>query len=524
MKPTIFFLINSIDLIRGGLTKASLKQASFFSEMGYETYMLTFNFNPRYPIIRQKLIDLNKIDENVVIRNMYEELEGYEKPLFTEDPPKKASLEILSEGLPLDKRSGYNAYRVYDNGIYSKYLSLNDNGVLDFIDYFNENRYRTKREEYDPWGNLKKVSFMDINSNKPRQLIYYNKNNKAFLSQWNDPSNEKVKRIVLFDKNNSIKTSYVNDNLSHKIDWLTDIINNTNNDRCIIVSDTRSTDEVLVNFNHQKAAKIWRLHSSHLDAPYTRDANITSKTAIGVNNIDAFDLALFLTEEQQMDFKARFSGNTPLSVVPHYHEINKQRGFDKLKPLLSPSIKKDSNVAIIVSRLSTLKRIDHAIKAFQIVVNRVPSAKLEIWGTGDELSNLKELINQLNLDNNVLLKGYTQNPDEVYQKGLFSIMTSKKEGFALSVLESMYNCTPVISYNIKYGPTDMIVSNDNGFIVENENIQELADKMIYMFDNPKETMVMGKNANKYINKHFNKDIYKQQWLEALDIAMKNKFN
>src|SRR5699024_9265274 len=185
MKPTIFFLINSIDLIRGGLTRASLKQASFFAELGYETYMLTFNFNPRYPIIRQKLLEMNKIHfdefcsfqkllemnkihQNVIIRNMYEELEGYEKPITCKTPTKKASHTELSEGLTMEKRPDHNAYRVFKNGLYIKYISLNNDGSLQFIDYFDENRYRTKRETYDPWGNLKKIAYMDLPLNKPR--------------------------------------------------------------------------------------------------------------------------------------------------------------------------------------------------------------------------------------------------------------------------------------------------------------------------------------------------------------------
>lgn len=56
MKPTMLFLINSIDIERGGLTRASLKQASFFAEMGYETKMITFNFNPNYPKIDRKSV------------------------------------------------------------------------------------------------------------------------------------------------------------------------------------------------------------------------------------------------------------------------------------------------------------------------------------------------------------------------------------------------------------------------------------------------------------------------------------
>lgn len=518
MKPTIFFLINSIDLIRGGLTRASLKQASFFAELGYETYMLTFNFNPRYPIIRQKLLEMNKIHQNVIIRNMYEELEGYEKPITCKTPTKKASLTELSEGLTMEKRPDHNAYRVFKNGLYIKYISLNNDGSLQFIDYFDENRYRTKRETYDPWGNLKKIAYMDLPLNKPRQLIYYDTNGKAFLTQWNNPNNGKVQRIWLFDKNSSIINSYVNDNVTYKVQWLHQTIDRLGGSQSVVISDTRSTDEILINLNHPKAAKVWRLHSNHLDKPFTVDADIAPKVKLGFNHIDCFDAAVFLTEEQKKDVIYRVGEKSHLKVVPHYHELS----TGPFQSFISEK-RKDEKLGVIISRLSTLKRVDHTVRAFKNVVERIPDAKLEIWGVGNQYSSLKKLINQLQLDNNVFLKGYTHYPDKIYQKALFSVLTSKSEGFALSVLESMYHKTPVISYNIKYGPRDMIENNINGFILENGSIDELSNKMIFMYENPKTAISMGKKAKKYIDKHFNREIYKEKWLDTVNLALHNKF-
>lgn len=518
MKPTMFFLMNSIDINRGGLTRASLKQASFFAEMGYETQMLTFHFNPKYPLIRKNLVEMNKVHEDVLIRNIYEELANDSKASEIPTVPKIVSLDELSQGLPFDKRKGHNAYRVYNNGLYLKYISLHKDGTLDFIDYFNENRYRTRREIYDLWGNVKKISYMDFTSNKPRQIIYYNSRGQAFFTQWNNPKNGKVERILLFDENGSLSSSYINDPVTPKVDWLKSVIEHTKNERSVIISDTRSTDETLINFNHPKAAKIWRLHSNHLNSPYKLESEIAPMVQSGYNNIDKFDAVTFLTDEQKSDVMNRIGEKSNIHVIPHFHE---EPGFS-VKSLLKPVVKTQKK-AVVISRLSSLKRIDHIIKAFEIVIKTVPDAQLEIWGTGEEEANLKQLVTDLKLEESVHFKGYTHTPDEEYQKGAFSILTSKSEGFALSVLESMYNKTPVISYNIRYGPRDMIVNNDNGYLVENGDIDELASKMIYLFENPKETRKMGDKAKKYIEKHFNKKLYKEKWLDVVDLAIKNKF-
>lgn len=504
--------------MRGGLTRASLKQASFFAELGYDTQMLTFNYNPRYPLIRKKLVEMSKVHKDVLIRNMYEELEGYNKPSLFEGTIKKVSLKELTQGLPFDKRKDHNAYRVYDNGLYIKYIALHDDGTLNFIDYFNENRYRTKREEYDLLGNIKKISYMDLSLNEPRQIIYYNNKGRAFFTQWNNPKSEDVQRILLFNKDGSISKTYMNDNVTHKVDWLTTVINNVENDKSIIVSDTRSTDETLIKFNHPKAAKIWRLHSNHFNGPYQLDSGVAPKVRQAYNNIDTFDAAVFLTEHQRSDVVSRIGNKVNIHVIPHFHEKPKE----SLKSIIKGT-SRDPKLAVVISRLSTLKRIDHVIKAFEIVVKKIPDVGLEVWGTGDQESALKQLITDLNLENNVFLKGYTHTPDEIYQKGVFSVLTSKSEGFALSVLESMYNKTPVISYNVRYGPSDMIVNNDNGYLVDNGDIDELGSKMIYLFENTKEAKKMGERAKEYIQKHFDKKVYKEKWLDVVDSAIKNKF-
>jgi len=505
--------------MRGGLTRASLKQASFFAEMGFKTQMLTFNFNPNYSMIRHQLKKMNKVHKGVEIRNMYEELAGHSLPPMNAAPPVTASIEDITKGYAYDKRKDHNAYRIYKNGVYYKYVKIHELGSIDFIDYYNENRYRTKRVTYDLWGNIKRIAYMDLLHNKPRQIIYYDENGRAYFTQWNNPETNEVERIILFGTEATLTKQYVNDSTTLKVDWLTDIISNEDN-KSIVVSDTRSTDQVLVDLNHSNAAKIWRLHSNHVKPPYQTDSEIAQFVEAGYNNMNKFDVAVFLTYEQKNDILNRTKqSKNNFKVIPHYHETH--RGLFKS---LFQRRKPDEKLAVIVSRLSTLKRIDHAVRAFESVTKEIPDARLEIWGKGTQLKSIKKLISKLGLKKNVFLKGYTHYPDDIYEKGLFSILTSKSEGFALSVLESMYNKTPVISYNIKYGPTDMIVQNKNGFLVENGNIDALAEKMIWMFKNPKKSLTMGKRARKHIDENFSKKIYKDKWLESIDLAMKNKFD
>ena len=51
------------------------------------------------------------------------------------------------------------------------------------------------------------------------------------------------------------------------------------------------------------------------------------------------------------------------------------------------------------------------------------------------------------------------------------------EGFGLVILESIEVGTPVISYDIKYGPAEMIESGYNGFLIEPNDITSLVEKI-----------------------------------------------
>ncbi|MEK5524025.1 glycosyltransferase [Heyndrickxia sp. FSL W8-0423] len=505
MNTSMFFLVNSLDVKRGGLTKASLNQANTFANMGYDTHILTFDFNTRYDKIRKNLIETDQLNKNVKVLNMYEELCGEEELLVKPEP--------IETGV-LDPHVGHNAYRVYENGLYTRYKKYHDDGILDFVDYFNEQRYRTKKEVYDENGVVRKVSYMDINLNKPRQMVYYRNDSQPYLSKWVNPENGRAIRVNVHEINGNIKKIFKNDE-ELKTDWIENVIEACENP--VLVSDARNTDILMIKVKNKKAAKIWRLHSSHLAAPYETDSDIAPTVQTGINHIDHLDAALVLTNQQKIDIENRIGKRDNLFVLPHAAKSSIKKGlFGGVK------VEKDEKLAVVIGRYSAIKNLNHIIKAFKIVLKSVPDVRLELWGEGPERENLQKLIKELKLTENVSLKGYTQNPSDIYQGALFSVLASKTEGFALSVLESMSNCTPVVSYDIRYGPRELIDHHKNGLLVEKYNVDKLAEAMITMFNNPKDSIKMGKLASKKIEKNYNQKLYEEKWINIVNKVINNR--
>lgn len=76
--------------------------------------------------------------------------------------------------------------------------------------------------------------------------------------------------------------------------------------------------------------------------------------------------------------------------------------------------------------------------------------------------------------------GFQENPYPYLKNALFLILSSKYEGFPMSVIEAMACETPVVAFNCVSGPDEIIVDGENGLLVSNQNFEELRDKINLM--------------------------------------------
>ncbi|WKU93719.1 alpha-glucosyltransferase N-terminal domain-containing protein (plasmid) [Staphylococcus saprophyticus] len=112
----IYLLINSLELERGGLTKANLQQASMFSELGYETYILTFNYNSDYNGIIEDIYDVYKVNKKVKIINMYDYFRNEDQI----DQKFKSYKNLINDDSIVEKNDSKDIVKIYENGLYKK--------------------------------------------------------------------------------------------------------------------------------------------------------------------------------------------------------------------------------------------------------------------------------------------------------------------------------------------------------------------------------------------------------------------
>ena len=124
---------------------------------------------------------------------------------------------------------------------------------------------------------------------------------------------------------------------------------------------------------------------------------------------------------------------------------------------------------------------------------------------------LQSLIDQLGMTKRIILKGKTNQVKEVYQRSLFTLLTSKSEAFPMSVVESMITGTPVLTYNCSQGVAELQTATPEMLL--DPCIEELVNKMRYFLSNTNILTDIGRRGRDYVIENYSEDIVIQKWYD-----------
>ena len=158
-------------------------------------------------------------------------------------------------------------------------------------------------------------------------------------------------------------------------------------------------------------------------------------------------------------------------VIIHQEGIN-------MKPLQTLPEKDKNPTIIYLGRLTKAKRPDHLIKAFQIVKKKIPNAQLWFVGDGYFKKKIEKKGNSLPI---FFGKVSEEKKLDLLRKAWVLVNPSIREGFGLNVIEGNAMGTPAIAYNVP-GLNTSIKNGKTGLLIENGNIQSLADGILTMIN------------------------------------------
>jgi poly(glycerol-phosphate) alpha-glucosyltransferase len=272
----------------------------------------------------------------------------------------------------------------------------------------------------------------------------------------------------------------------------------------------------MLEYDRPDVAKLHVVRGAHLKSgPGTPvERNLVESRRPVMENMDAWDGIVLLTETQRADIETRFGKRENLTVLPNSRNM----------PAKLKSVHRRRGKGVMLVSLDSRKRVDQAIRAMVKARRKMPRRRpwLDIWGEGPYAERLQALITRLGAP--VALRGHSPHASQKFAKASFSLLTSRSEALPGVLLESMgRGCIP-ISYDLPYGPADIITHGVDGFLVPNSDINALADQICQVVRMPHRDLAAMRRAAHRSAQQYSDERAVQRWADLMaSIALRRGF-
>lgn len=190
----------------------------------------------------------------------------------------------------------------------------------------------------------------------------------------------------------------------------------------------------------------------------------------------------------------------------------------------SSDIKSDcsSQRVIAIGRLDFQKGFDRLLRIWAKVKTdpRFAEWHLDIFGQGEWHDKLLQMAADLDISDSVTINNPVKNISTKYLDSSILAMTSNYEGFPMVMIEAMEMGLPVVSYDFKCGPKDIIIDGHNGILVSNGDEIGFANALSVLMADEDRRKAMGRNALSVIDV-YSEEVVMGQWMQLFNNLTKS---
>ena len=203
------------------------------------------------------------------------------------------------------------------------------------------------------------------------------------------------------------------------------------------------------------------------------------------------------------------SSEDKLELIPNGIDIDAVRSAIAVKRS-HLGIADDAFVVGMIGRLSAQKAPDVFIRAAEIIHKEIPNSAFIIVGDGEQREEIETFAQQHGL--HLVVTGWTDKPYSYLKTFDVAILLSRWEGFGLAIVEYMAAEKNVVATRADAIPS-LIEDGEDGFLVDIDNSEQAADKVLWLHIHPNEAEEMRQKAlrkvkdkydiNRVVKQHIN---------------------
>lgn len=293
------------------------------------------------------------------------------------------------------------------------------------------------------------------------------------------------------------------------LDWM------VSRNGAVVFVDSPQGVPVLARLRDPRAGRVYVVHVAHLSRRAYRGATaeqvargeLTARFHDHVDpHVPELDRIVTLTRAQRDDLVLRYGPSLPVATIPHFAEPAARPPH----PLPPPGY--DPRLVLGLGRLTATKRFDHALRVMARVLTEVPDARMVVHGRGDDLPRLQSLAAELGIADQVEFPGYTADPHAAMARAACLLVTGRREALPLTQLECLTVGTPVVVYDVRYGPAEIVRSGVDGFLVADGDVEAAALAVLRLLREPALRARMSASARE-VTARFSREDYERAWLD-----------
>jgi glycosyltransferase involved in cell wall biosynthesis len=191
----------------------------------------------------------------------------------------------------------------------------------------------------------------------------------------------------------------------------------------------------------------------------------------------------------------------------------------------------NSKIILFTKHFTPRYGIQYAVRALSLILKKDPDVILVATNEDNYLNKTRALARTYGVDSSCVFMGRLPEDDLIKLYNISDVFIHPSiddlETFGISLIEAMSCGKPVISTAVG-GPKEILengkiqMGRDVGILIPPEDVESIAESVIYLLCHPEEAREMGRHAREYVLRNYSSDLIAEKILEVYNYVLANK--